>query len=367
MRTKAPAVALIGLLGTVAPSVGFADERDTSPEERFLEFVIEEIIVEGFERYSTEVTQLADLLPTYCEGAAGVTKGDVDARFHAAMDAWQSVSFVHLGSIGGGAELARFQFWPDPRAVGARQLQGALRTESPALLDPHELAAKSIALGDLQTLERLLFAPYAELSAQPFACRYAASIARYQGEMASRVLDEHWRKDDGLWRAMRDAGKNDAYPDPREPIGEILTAVADTLHLVKVAKVLKPLGPRAEVRPRPRRAESWLSGRSLRNVRINVTSLKRVIGGEAGLRILSDQEGWSARVDGANAALEEALAHTTSIGDSMFEATSVPLRRAQLRSIVKKMTEAQSFVTGPVAETLDITIRFNARDGDGAS
>ena len=64
------------------------------------------------------------------------------------------------------------------------------------MLDPEQLAGKSVAVKDLQALERLLF----QVQRDAYTCGFAGAIARCQSGLAEEILHE-WTKKGGFRQA----------------------------------------------------------------------------------------------------------------------------------------------------------------------
>ena len=175
----------------------------------------------------------------------------VRAAFGAAMDGWQRAWPFGIGPIMHGARRARIAFWPGRPGSAARQIRAVLRTRDESLLDPRQLAGRSVAVKDLHALERLLFG----VQRDAYTCGLAAAIARYQSELAGEILDE-WTKEGGFRQAAFAAGGvSDEYTDDAEVARDLMRVLTESLEGVIVQKLESPLGEGA-VKAKPKRAES---------------------------------------------------------------------------------------------------------------
>ena len=199
-----------------------------------------------------------------------------------------------------------------PRIGGATDAQGPPRRDE-ALLDPVRLAGKSVAVKDLQALERLLF----EVPRDEYTCGLAHTIALFQSEIAAAIHDE-WTREGGFRHAALSAGgDSDVYAEDSEVAGDVMRALAESLSVVASRKLAAPLGKSAEA-AKPKRAESWRSGRSLRNVGLNLETLRAVVETPGGFADLLAVHGEAALAD--NLRDELAAAATMAIGGHLRSA-----------------------------------------------
>src|SRR6185437_5350138 len=164
----------------------------------------------------------------------------------------------------------RFAYWPERRNIVDRQLAGLLAGSDPATLAPDSFARESVAVQGLTALERLLLgdeARQALLAGDAGAvrrCAVATAIARNLAAIARTSLDG-WRTVEG------DPDKAGApfSASPSEAAAQFLGNLLTALEVAADQKIAAPLGPSAD-QARPKAAEQWRSGRSLRDLRLNL-------------------------------------------------------------------------------------------------
>ena len=224
--------------------------------------VIDQVVIPAWAEHARAVQGLAPAIERHCTGSAESDAAAVRAAFDGVMDAWHRASPFAFGPVMRGAGRARIAFWPGRPGSAARQMRAALRNRDEALLDPVRLAGKSVAIKDLQALERLLF----DVPRDAYTCGFAESIARYQSGLATKLLDA-WTTEGGFRHAALAAGgDSDEYADDSEVACDLMRALTEGLETVIAQKLVSPLGENA-AKAKPKRAESWRSGRSLRNCR----------------------------------------------------------------------------------------------------
>ena len=260
---------------TLAAVLAAAPAGAESPidHERLAIALVDSVVVPAYQDHATRTAALERAVAALCAAPGDAGLAAAQRAFHAAMDAWQAAAVFDLGPVSTGAGRARIQFWPDRRGTGARQLRRALATEDPSLLAPGALAEKSVALGDLQALERLLFdEPARLLEPASYRCALARAIAAHQAALASDLASA-WTAPDGHRTAVVTAADgNDHYRDAREVALALFRSMVSMLESIVAQKLTRPLGDSLD-EARPRRAESWRSERSAHNVVRNLDIL----------------------------------------------------------------------------------------------
>ena len=343
-------------------SVSAAAQSAALPDDDYAALAraaIDQVIVPAWAEHAQAAQGLAPAIERHCTGSTEADTAAVHSAFGRAMDAWQRASPFAFGPVTRGAGRARIAFWPGRPGSAARQMRAALRTRDESLLDPIRLAGKSVAIKDLQALERLLF----EVPRDTFTCGFAEAIAHYQAGLATEILDA-WTGEGGFRHAALAAGgESDEYADDSEVARDLMRALTEGLETIIAHKLESPLGENA-VKARPRRAESWRSGRSLRNVVLNLESLRALIetrGGFADLVTAHGEAALAARLrDGFAAAASDA----SVIMPPLSEAVSDPDEREKVRALLESVRTLRALVTGALSRATGILVGFNSQDGD---
>lgn len=176
------------------------------------------------------------------------------------VPAWGMLSVLRFGPLVADNRFERIFFWPDPRGVILRQVQGVLADEDVAATDPVSLTGKSVAVQGLPALEFLLFGGGSEdlVMAAPFRCAYARAIADNVSTMADEIADD-WREANAFVDSfVAPAPEKSPYRSPQEVAGEIVKALVTTLQFVRTAELLPAFGDTIED-ARGRRAPFWRS------------------------------------------------------------------------------------------------------------
>lgn len=313
---------------------------------------------------------LADSGKTLAATLAGLCAGDHDleaarAAYHRAMDDWMAVQHLRFGPADYLTRHSRLAFWPDKTNALSKQLARALSEERADLLQPDALAKASVALQGLPALERLLFDSEAPTEAA-YGCALARAIGANVARMAAGVLRD-WRDGEGAYaKRIADADESDdLFTDSREVVGLFFGSLHEALLATDELRLGRPLGE-AGSRPRPRRAESWRSGRSLRNISAVLGSLESMVdgGGGEGFASLLRDRGREALAARLLAAFARARAEADAIEPPLSEAVTDPAQAPKAMALREAVRGLHGLLASEVAPALDLWIGFNALDGD---
>jgi predicted lipoprotein len=115
----------------------------------------------------------------------------------------------------------------------------------------------------------------------------------------------------------------------------------------------------------PRRAESWRSGRSPRNIARNLDALRAMYEGEngPGLKALLPAAD-TALADLLSGAFEQTLATARAIDGPLARAVADPAKRPAVERLAREVRALKQLVSGRLAPALGTPLGFNALDGD---
>ena len=350
------------LCTALALPTGAAGETDYT---RLAAALVDEVLVPRYERHAESTAALEAVTRTLCANPDARALEAAHRAFHDAMDTWQAVSMFGFGPVNDVVGRARFQFWPDKRGTGARQLRRAIAAEDPSLLEPGALAGKSVALGDLQALERVLFSePDALLVAGAYRCALAAAIAAYQAASAAELADE-WTRPGGFRDLVHGAAEgNEAYFDARGPALDLFRGVVYALQSISAQKLGRPLGESLE-EARPRRAESWRSRRSARNVIVNLDTVIALFATQGGFSDALREAESDPLAESIGSGLRDARGWIAALEAPLAEGVEQPAPRATLERVRAEIESLLVVVEGSVSIELALDVGFNESDGDG--
>ena len=285
------------------------------------------------------------------------------AAFHKAMDAWMAIQHARLGPSQVEARAFRIQFWPDNRNRIGKQLDAVLTEERADLVyDSAVLANASVALQGMPALERLLFEK--DLPPESYGRHLARAIAA-NIETIARELAVDWAPGGGWLEGLYEPGSSArAYPTAAQATSSLILAMTTQLESVVGKKLNAPLGAGKD-NARPRLAESWRSGRSLRNVRLNLVALIDFFGhGEGRIRQLIENAGGAGIADAVSSALHSGLSTIAALPDGFGDSLADEGFRSQVISASGNLDQARTMVGRDAVPMLGLLLGFNSLDGD---
>lgn len=283
--------------------------------------------------------------------------------WRALMLTWQKVRLFAFGPMMEGFGPHRFQYWPDKRGTGKRQLRQVLAGQPPAMTDSVELADQSVALTDLQALEAVLFGGEAP---QPggYRCGYALAIANRQATLA-RELEQAWSDPEKGFAGEIEAAAEgtDLYYDAREATAEIFTAMAENLDSIVVNKLEAPMG-RTMAEARPAAAENDLSGLSFADIRASLSILHALYTTPLAFADMLVITGNKALSQGIEREIDNLMEMVQAFEMPLSRAVTDPGQRPALDRFLAGVKGVRLIFHSTVARELDFGLGFNASDGD---
>ena len=320
---------------------------------------IDQVVVSACVEHAQAMQRLGPAVERHCMGDAAADVAAVRVAFGEAMDAWQRAWPFGFGPVMRGAGRARIAFWPGRRGTATRQMRAVLRARDESLLDPGLLAGKSVAVKDLQALERLLF----EVRRDAYTCGLAGAIARYQSDLAEEILHE-WTKEGGFRQATLAAGgDSDEYAGDSEVARDLMRVLTESLDAVIAQKLESPLGESA-AKAKPKRAENWRSERSMRNIILNIESIRALVETPGGFADLVATHGESELADKLRTGFVDAASKAGAVTTPLRDAVSEPGERAKLLDLLGSLRALRALVVGPLSRATGLLVGFNSQDGD---
>lgn len=285
------------------------------------------------------------------------------AAYNTACDAWANAQLIKTGPITLFLRYDRFAYWPEARNATARALDQLLASGKPADLAADSLAHDSVAGQGLTALERLLYDgdnPAAALKAPgkdgAWRTQVGLGIARNLAAISRDVLKD-WTAPDGVRAAIAaNKGWKNLFADGAEAARLLLTDLVAGFKLIHDVKLLPVLGANLAA-AKPRSAEAWRSGRTQRDIKLNLTSaqaMEKVFAATA-------PAAHRTKIDGLFATAIKAVdAAPADLGDAAADPKRRPLVDAARVAIKAVQTEIAATLPGDVG----VTLGFNSLDGD---
>lgn len=315
-------------------------------------------VVPSYARLDTAAASLVPAAAALCATPGQEQLNVLRAAFHDAMDAWQGVQHLQFGPVTYFNWNYRLQFWPDDNGTGARQLDALLAAADSSVLEPASFERQSVGVQGFPALERLLFDDTAldTLGTTPYACTLVQAIA---ANLAGIGRGVHLRWQDEFRSTIANAEASSQFESAQDATVDFYKSLVESVRRYQQQKLESVLGE-TQAQARPRRAESWRSQRSLRNLKVNVAALQDLYAlGEPAL---------------ASALLPEDVVTVTAAFDALQQ-TLAPLPDdfaplladadgyAQLQQLRERLDALFEALEAAVKNT-DLYLGFNSLDGD---
>lgn len=316
----------------------------------------------AYSRMAKASKNLSLIMDAACRTDEGVTTPAIAKSFMNVAKAWVSVQHIRFGPVKDENRYERIAFWPDPKNLTSRQMSAVLAKRDETVIDAESLAKKSIALQGLTALERLMTMVPAESKEEAkFRCQYAQAITQNLVLITSEV-EAAWAADNAFTRVFAEPGpQNPLYRDHHEAALEIMKSLSAGLEFLYERKLKAPLGETIE-KARPKRAEFWRSGTTLEALDANFETLME----------LYTKSGISAYVKSVDDGLDTTLMTSYDQALVTLKAVDKPFAKAATDKALRPKMDYLRFLaedlslrsSGNLANTLGLSLGFNALDGD---
>ncbi|WP_299550628.1 imelysin family protein [uncultured Tateyamaria sp.] len=302
--------------------------------------VLEDHILPGYARLAEETIILADAAQANCGPDA------LRPEFHAAYDAWISISHIQFGPLEDQALTLTMAFWPDPKDRTGKALTRLITASDPIVDQPDMFGDVSAAAQGFTALELMLYDDQADAA---YACRLTQAIATGLARK-SESLSAAWPV---FADQMRTAGADDntRFQSQMEVQRALYTALSTGLEFLHDQRLGRPLG--TFDRPRPRRAEARRSERSLHHIQLQLAALEELA------VAMTDVD-----LTATSAAFDTAKARAEALNDPALVGVADPAHRFKVEVLQQAVRAVQVAVIDEIGTPLGITAGFNALDGD---
>lgn len=362
------AIAMALLAFAALPSAAFSAGQGDAAVPADLGARLAAYAAPATDRLASAARQLADSLKKFCAAGDAAKPGkqaaqDIAVRFRDTVLAWEGVAFLRFGPLVEANRYERIAFWPDPRGVMQRQVQGVLAEPHAATLTAQDIAQRSVAQQGLPALEFVLYRDQGLLAAPspaPADCGYANAVAGALSHTTGELAEEWSDKGEFARDFARPAASNAHYRSQQEVAAEAVKAMSTGLQFARDVKLLPVLQEPYQA-SRARRAAFWRSGLSTAAM---AASLQ-------GMQAFYQAAGW--RFDSATKGIDQSLRHEfdqsvqvlQGLGDrSMAELLEDEDGRRRLALLTLILKNAKGLVDQDLAPHLGTSLGFNALDGD---
>lgn len=307
---------------------------------------------------------LEGTLQALCESPGAEALARARDAFGDTVRTWGPVSILRFGPLVSENRFEHLFFWPDPRGITLRQVQGLLAEKEENATTADGLKAKSVALQGLPALEYVLFGSGSEALAEGgagFRCDYAAAIAANAAARAG-ALAEAWAPGADFHEQFTEPQAEHAlYRTPEEVAGEIINALGTGLQFVRNAELLPPLGESVE-RANGKRAPLWRSDLTFVLVEAQIGGMKDLVETANFKSRIGPPRG--AMVDSVLFDLIHALEAIQAVEASAGTAFADPQDRGRITYAGVALEGANHTIGEQLAAAIGLRMGFNALDGD---
>lgn len=312
---------------------------------------VDDYILPAFKEVEAKTAELADAALADCAADDRALR----SAYHAAYDAWLGAAHLQIGPL----EEAQFgfalMFWPDPRGKTAKALRRLIAEADPVAEDANKYATVSVAARGFTALERMLFDNVLiSQGTEEYRCVLVRAITK-DIALTAAALHQRWQDHHAMEFKSAGSSGNIAFPARHDAIRKLYTSLMTSLGFDAEARVGRPLGKLD--RPRPRRAEAWRSGRSLRNLRISITAQRAF----AAVLAKAGQANRESRID---AAFQRVLNQASNVDSPVMDVGDASSAWLQLDILKQDIVAIQVTLDATLGRDLDLFVGFNSRDGD---
>ncbi|NGM87338.1 imelysin family protein [Parapusillimonas sp. SGNA-6] len=332
--------------------------------------LVQGYISPAFEQFRQAAEATHRSLQTWCAEPDAAGADAVRADFERLATRWSRIEFIRFGPLIDAGRYERISFWPDPRGMTLRQVNGLLRSQK-EIPDAAALAKHSVALQGLPALEYVLYdddgllakqvkrATEAQQATNARACSYAISIAGNLVNVSTELADAWSARGDYARQFAESGASNPLYRNKEEVAGEAIKALSSGLRFARDAKVMPVLGSSISA-AKPKRAPFWRSGLTAQTLAVSVDGMLNFYKA-AGLRFESDEMWMDAGLQGELVQAQKTLSSMSGSAEEQL-ASEDGYRAWTLTTLLLK--NAKSITDEHIASALGVRIGFNALDGD---
>ncbi|MES2626921.1 MAG: imelysin family protein [Pseudomonadota bacterium] len=316
------------------------------------------VVIPDYTTFATAAAAMNEQATGFCSNVTPQSLAEIQAAFQTTMDGWQAVQHIQFGPITYFNWNYRLQYWPDDNGTGGRQLSALIAGKDSTVLSSENFARQSVGVQGLQALEMLLFDDKSleELQADSYRCNLVQAIAANLDEIAAGVA-QRWA--DEFRKTVETADERGFFESSEDATIDYLKALVEPIRSLQQQKIEAIIGE-SQAEARVRRAESWRSERSIRNLKIDVASLNRFFNaGNPALNTVLPPED----IEGINAGFAKVEATLAELPDSMTVALETESGYATLKQAASDLSALFELLEASLKKT-DLYLGFNSLDGD---
>ncbi len=323
-------------------------------------------ILPRYKKLSVSALQLENALKKLCNMPDKPAHEQVKSAYKKLLISWSGVEHLRFGPVTQEYRYERFAYWPDIKGRGLKNVRKVLFKKDTSVLSVDSLKRKSVALQGLTALEFLLYGKEGESlqfksDKSKFRCAYAHAIAGNLS-MISEDIVVGWGDGRPYVDAFLRPAKGKTYVTSKEVTLVLFQAYITGYARIRSLKILRPLGLPGKKRINARLAPYWRSGLTIDVLIANMDALKHMylVGGFS--KLVADKEPMLKR--SVEISIDNGIRVLSSINEPVTEIFSVKGKQSKYKFIASILGVMRSHTGSAILKAADLTIGFNADDGD---
>ncbi|WP_374383436.1 imelysin family protein [Dongia sp.] len=322
------------------------------------------IVLPAFDRLVSATASFAKTASSFAAKADAAGIEPLKAGFNDVADAWASVQQFRIGALAQEQRAERFAYWPERRNIVEKQINALLGGHGQEGLAPKELAGASVAVQGLPVLERILYGhEVKDLLAGEKSERRRAIVSSIAANLHAIAVEAQ-----GIWaKNLNDpaTAANIFAANPAEGTAQAYTNLLTITQIVAEQKIGVPLGGADAANAKPKAAEQWRSGRSLRNIALNLETAKTSVLADGGFANLLPADKAALKEQLAKA-FDDSIDAARAAGPDLAEAVAHQDLRKPVTALLVKVNHLRDLLRQQVPPAIGVTLGFNELDGDGS-
>ena len=302
---------------------------------------IYENILPGYESFAEKTSKLHAAARKSCEGI------EVKEAFHHSFDTWLSIHHIQFGPVEKNNLLFSLYFWPDPKDRTQKSLRKLSTERDEIVNNPVEFRSVSVAAKGLMSIERLLYDK--TFLPTSYKCKLIRAITFELQKNASKLRLEWFVLANNIYNSRYE---EISYFESSEDVKRaIFSSIITGLEFNEKHRLGRPLG--TFERPRPKRAETRRSNRSIKNISLSLISIESLF--------VSFTDNDFSKV---GEAFKTSIIESKALKEGDFKQLSDPQVRFKLEKFKGSIMSLSDLIVDDVGRKLKIRTGFNAFDGD---
>ena len=321
--------------------------------------IIDNFAIPSFQNLQKNSEKLLISSNNFCKNVNEKNFVVLKDSFHQTMDAWQLAQILRSGPAMTSLRFYRLEMWPDRSNAATKHLRKLQEKADLNSLKPERFAKTTTAVQGLSALERLLYnrgveeTDFQNNGKANFKCHLVQTISQNILSISNELLND-WQN--SYRKVLLTPNKeNDIFETDKAVAAQFFSDLNTQIQVILTQKLKRPINGR---RFRLKRAESWRSQRSLRNIALNLRASKKLY--EIGfISNIHDKQ----LIKKQQALFDHAIALSKELELPIQVAHDKHLEK--LQRWIHSIRLLKTTILSELPKAIDIPLGFNSLDGDG--